>query len=194
MLLVGGVTFAYFSDTATNEGNSFTAGTVSVLFNRNDGEPNPGPMFYTDRANGWFEGSNDPHHPGSATGLWYPGKMETRTGCIHNQGNLAVDISGFSAAWSENSVITDAQKTHFAKDLNITITGGSNDTTLWEGRLSSLLSGEQPTKVNPRVSRGPSDYNIKFTAEWVDDNDDNDLQGVVPIVDFSVYVKHSEVQ
>jgi len=50
--LVGGATMAWFTDEATNVGNTFTAGTVDIVAHRGMGDPSLGPMFYTTFAEG----------------------------------------------------------------------------------------------------------------------------------------------
>lgn len=85
-LLVGGGTYALFTSSATNTGNTFTAGTLTMSTSRDD-IPMTGPMFYTnDNTSGW-----------SGTGLWAPGDNHTRGLFVKNTGSLDGKLSKVSA-------------------------------------------------------------------------------------------------
>lgn len=92
--LAGGATMAWFTDTATNAGNTFTAGTVDIYAHRTLGDPIPGPMFYTTVAEGTVVPGQPPHN---STGLWWPGRMVARNLSVRNPGSLQVRLHQVSA-------------------------------------------------------------------------------------------------
>jgi predicted ribosomally synthesized peptide with SipW-like signal peptide len=190
-LLAGGATFAYFSDQASNTDNNFQTGTLSVKVDRNLGDPVPGPMFYTVKDEGNFPvGSLNPGHP---TGPWYPGKEETRQLIVQHGITSTMDfkIKGFSAALRGISDLDVASQ--FADAMNVTIYESFDPTNiLFEDNLTTLLSGEQlitPSSLRPYVSVG-SNQHLSFCVKMID-GADNSLQGIKPLVDFSVFVEQA---
>src|SRR5690606_2805901 len=85
-LLVGGASYALFTDTEANSGNSFKAGTLELTQHRHD-VPIEGPMFYVD--------NNDAGEMG--TGLWAPLDSHTRAMFITNTGSLDGKVTQVSA-------------------------------------------------------------------------------------------------
>lgn len=69
--LVGGATFAYFSDTATNTGNTFTAGTLNMVMS-DDNETDQDNLTAT-----WVSPTN-----------WAPGQEVTGTIAFKNTGSI----------------------------------------------------------------------------------------------------------
>ncbi len=105
-LLIGGATYALFTDSATNTGNTFTAGTLTMSTSRDD-IPMAGPMFYTnDNTNGW-----------SGTGLWAPGDSHTRGLFVRNTGSLDGKLATVSAI-AEGS---GTQYSSFESQADVTI-------------------------------------------------------------------------
>ncbi|WP_157950824.1 TasA family protein [Peribacillus acanthi] len=88
-LAVGGATYAIFTDSATNAGNTFTAGTINMDGHRQD-IPIEGPMFYTQ--------DNDSGRMG--TGFWAPKDIHTRGIFFENKGSLTAKLSKISATAS----------------------------------------------------------------------------------------------
>ncbi|MGE4284093.1 MAG: TasA family protein [Clostridia bacterium] len=86
VVLVAGGTYAYFSDSAVSEGNTFVTGTLELDSARND-LPIEGPMFYTNSTPGGMSG----------TGLWEPNKTVTRTLFVTNTGTLPAKLDRIQA-------------------------------------------------------------------------------------------------
>lgn len=93
-LTVGGGTFALFTSSATNTGNTFTAGKLIMTAKRDD-VPNVGPMFYT---------STSPGAQGTLpTGLWAPGDKNTRGLFLKNDGSLQARLTTLTAKAADAS-------------------------------------------------------------------------------------------
>ncbi|GED30490.1 TasA family protein [Brevibacillus centrosporus] len=86
--LIGGGTYAYFSDSEQSTGNIVRAGKLSLTGFRND-VPIQGPMFYTD-SNFDHNGSDDNGILG--TGFWKPGDSHTRAMFIENDGDIPAKL------------------------------------------------------------------------------------------------------
>lgn len=186
--LVGGATYALFSDQATNSNNTFAAGTVKVNADRNLGDPVPGPMFYTTRDEGNF---NDPTWlVDHATGLWYPGKSETRQLIIKNDGTLHFRIRGLSAALT--GISDPAIATQFAGEMNVKIyVSNDANSVLYNGSLATLLTGEQTVlhPPGPFIGVGANEH-LSFQVTMTDTGyPQNNLQGITPLVAFNVFVE-----
>jgi len=181
--LMGGATLAWFTSQDTNEGNEFIAGTVKITAERNLGDPIPGPMFYTTREQGNF---SDPSWPDHATGQWYPGKTETRQLVVYNQGSLHVKLNGLSA---EVTGIDDpALAQAWAEKMNVKVfVSSSPGSVLFDGTLDQLLEGQYPTAAQPFLgAQNGSNLHLSFEVE-MDTSAGNALQGLEPVVSFSVY-------
>jgi spore coat-associated protein N len=123
--IIGG-TYAYFNDTETSTGNTFSAGTLNMSSFRDD-IPIEGPMFYT----------NDSLDGTMGTGLWKPGDSHTRGIYIQNTGSLPAVFNKLYAV-PEATDGTEAYNNAmaFANQSNVVIsmyewTGGSVDATAW---------------------------------------------------------------
>lgn len=186
--LLGGATYAYFSDQATNSNNTFTAGTLDINVDRNLGDPIPGPMFYTVRSDGSF---SDPTWPDHATGLWYPSREETRQLIVTNTGTIHFRVRGFEAVLT--GIGDPAVADEFADEMNVKIYV-SNDPSivLYNGSLAALLTGEQvinPESIRPFVGAQPSaNLHLSFSVKMHEDAGNN-LQGVLPLVSFNVFAE-----
>ncbi|WP_453995043.1 TasA family protein [Bacillus nitroreducens] len=86
-LLVGGASFALFTDTEANSGNNFKAGTLTLDSHRHD-VPITGPMFYVN--------SDDAGRMG--TGLWAPLDSHSRSMFIKNTGSLDGELTRIFAS------------------------------------------------------------------------------------------------
>lgn len=80
-MVVGGATFAWFTDTATSSDNTFTSGTVDIDAYRDGFDTIDGPMFYTTKEEG---ATQDGTKGLKATGLWAPGDSVVRSLVVHN--------------------------------------------------------------------------------------------------------------
>jgi predicted ribosomally synthesized peptide with SipW-like signal peptide len=191
-VLAAGGTYAYFTSSVTNSNNTFKAGTVAVDAVRDNGEPLPGPMFYTGVGSDTGSGGVFP------TGLWYPGMglpgdsnyPVLRTVNITNEGTFNCKLNGFSATLS--GISDPGASADFAKYLNVTVANINGP--LWSGTLANMLaSGGVPS--SPRVTAAPQPkiyapggvLDLAFTVSLSKDAR-NDLQGVTPIVNFYFYV------
>lgn len=106
ILAVSGATFALFTNSSTNAGNTFSTGTLSFDSHRHD-VPITGPMFYThDSDDGWM-----------GTGLWAPKDVHTRAMLIKNTGTLDGKIESVSA-FAQSSSGAEAD---FAEQALVTI-------------------------------------------------------------------------
>lgn len=210
MALVGGATFALFTDSDSNDGNTFSAGTVEIAVQRNASEPTPGPMFYTTTEEGmgdtWQTDENNAA-PGNAHGLWKPGDSHSAEMTVFNKGSLSAKITHLGAEISgDPDFINDtAAKAEFSKYLNVKIErleNGSSDQkvyiTLFEGALSQLLAegGAKNFEADPKVIAGAHSGNISsqhllFTCSLSKDAGDA-LQGKKPVVSFYLIAQQAK--
>lgn len=183
-LLIGGATFAVFSDSAVNQNNTFTAGTVDIAAKRDLGDPIPGPMFYTTASEGLMPGQSMVLNP---TGSWYPGKSATRTLVVENTGTLNAQLTKISA--NLHNIADPAVAAEFANELYLRIVNRNNSQQVFfEGYLRELLAGPVNMLVNaPLLYPGGTVY-MDFMAT-LDLDAGNNLQGLVPKVDFYVHAE-----
>lgn len=184
-MLVGGATFAYFSDSASNSGNTFVAGTVDIAATRDWGEPTPGPMFYTVLNEGRLPGQStnlNLYHP---TGVWYPGKSETRTMIIRNSGSLDAWLDGISA--QVYNISDPAVAEEFARAMDVVIKPqGMPSMVVYSGSLYCLLSGRVAAANQLPLAAQTGQWYLDFNVTMHTDAGNN-LQGIVPKVDFRIY-------
>lgn len=184
--LIGGATFALLSDSTVNNNNVFTTGKVDITANRDLGDPIPGPMFYTNKAEGL---TPDGKVPNWETGLWYPGKSVTRTLIVTNlDDSVNAKIDGISAFLHNINDSAIAQE--FANNMTVVVKPQAMpDKVLYSGKLSDLLSGRVSTLNELPISPTGIWY-LDFTVT-MDRNAGNTLQGIVPKVDFSIYASQN---
>lgn len=91
-----GITYALFTANAEPAKQQFTAGTLALEGNRDQGDTIPGPMFYIDGSDDGLSGEGDPGEYG--TGLWAPGDAHHRVFEVSNIGSLDAKILKFSAS------------------------------------------------------------------------------------------------
>lgn len=200
MLLIGGGTYAYYTDKATNSNNTFSAGTVKVNINRSYGDPIPGPMFYTCKDDGYFPPEYTRPNPPYATGLWHPGKELSRQLNVANAGTLPFEISGFSATLNENELgVSIAQEFSDNMEIKILISGPPDPNgypslyTLYDSSLTNLLNSEQPVDQALRAYTylwPGANFPLTFCVK-MKETAGNNLQGIVPLVDFKIYVEQA---
>jgi predicted ribosomally synthesized peptide with SipW-like signal peptide len=117
--IVGGATYAIFTDSASNTNNAFTAGTINISEKRDRGDSVPGPMFYTDISDtnttdpgkyAYNVPKSDLLYPygGEAIGGWAPGDTVQRTLIVESAGSLEARMSGLSASISGSYEIRDS--------------------------------------------------------------------------------------
>jgi spore coat-associated protein N len=128
-LLVGGGTFALFTDSVSNTNNTFQSGKLKMEGHRHD-IPVTGPMFYTE--------SND--NGAMGTGFWAPLDVHTRGMFLGNHGNLDAKLVKIKATPQSQAA------NEFAKQAMVTVavvkdkeTGEIVDATVLK-EINELLS------------------------------------------------------
>jgi spore coat-associated protein N len=106
---IGGGTYALFTSSAQNTGNTFASGTLSLSTHRND-VPVEGPMFYT--------GDSDAGRMG--TGLWAPKDTHTRAMLIKNTGTLDAKLTDLIAI-PEGTPAQQADALTFGEQAVVTV-------------------------------------------------------------------------
>lgn len=178
-----GATFALFTDSKSTQGN-FTAGTLCLTSDRNDGDTVPGPMFYVTAA----QGATPDNLPGIyPTGEWAPGDSHTRTLTVSNPKSCS-SMSGWLA--SVEAVAHPGGFLPMADKLWVEIYTPMNgpEVKVGEGWLSQFLAGPVDLKY-PDNSKVPmyltSNRHMKFKVNY-DLSADNTHQGQTLVVDFKV--------
>jgi predicted ribosomally synthesized peptide with SipW-like signal peptide len=196
--LAGSATMAIFTDTETNTGNNFTAGTVNIEADRDLGDPIPGPMFYTTSAEGETPGG-DPPLPANVTGPWWPGRTVTRILDVRNAGSLEVRLHQVSAEITsingQPPATNQALADYFAGNMNVriyvrdTVAGVLQYVDLFNGPLDTLLT-PQPALHRPIFSPTGSIRPVYYEVTMLS-SAGNDLQGIRPVVSFSVFAEQT---
>lgn len=153
-LVVGGASYALFTSSATNTGNSFTAGTLHIDANRDD-VPNVGPMFYTDTNS----------QPGTlATGLWAPGDKNTRGLFLKNTGSLDARLKSISANTADASGTAVTSGSYYTGDLAF---AGHSELKIWQVNWFNPLGGIVPwTKLDATQMDAIMQYVNDGYAAW----------------------------
>lgn len=205
-LTISGATYALFTDSDTNTGNSFAAGTVDIAVDRNHGDYIPGPMFYPNSLDpdGDHPYDNSEVNPsGEATGGWAPGDTVTRTMKLTNKGSLKVQVTGIKAiprssytqtlfdgvsSRTINGETTGAAFEEFIEKTNVKVTNGT--TVIYNGTLKSLINSDfvgllsDPVINGKRVGQDPSWVGLNFEVT-LNKNAGNNLQDKNFIFDFA---------
>jgi predicted ribosomally synthesized peptide with SipW-like signal peptide len=182
-----GTTLAIFSDTASST-NNFTAGTLCITADRNDGDPVPGPMFYVTPA----QGTTPPplNLPGTLpTGVWAPGDTHTRTLTVTNPtscSTMGAWLTSIEATMHPGGYLPMANKLWV--EVYTPQGAAPGDVKVGEGWLSTFLSG--PVAIAyPDTTQIPlnlsSNRHMKFKVNF-DLSADNSYQGQTLVVDFKV--------
>ncbi|MBU7005673.1 TasA family protein [Phosphitispora fastidiosa] len=202
-MLIGGATFAYFTDTAANTGNTFTAGTIILEGERDLSDKVPGPMFYS--------AASDPsgYYPydeiatrtpsGECIGGWAPGDSVMRAMNLYNRGTIDAKVTKVKANvqaqyTNSNDVVISGETTGAAYDefidkMNIKIMYPSGNAVLYNGPLRGLLNDYVPTDSIIYVNAGQvGSANVTFEAT-LSTNAGNDIQGKNFIFDFAFYAE-----
>jgi spore coat-associated protein N len=143
-LIIGGSTFALFTDSASNTNNTFKAGTLDVTAERDD-VPNYGPMFYTNSPdNGNVVGA-------MPTGYWAPGDKHTRALFLENTGSLEAKLKSVSII-PTNSTNTEVNASSTGNDLaayNDAVTFGKQaDVIIWNIKRAGFLPPLSPSDMD----------------------------------------------
>lgn len=206
--LVGGATMAWFTDTETNATTTFTAGTVDITADRDLGDPIPGPMFYTTSAEGVATGGTTPGAPplpANVTGPWWPGRTVTRILDVRNAGSLEVrlhqvsaEITSINGIQASDPLYPSALATSFANRMRVRIyvfdipPGGGlpQAMVMYDGLLAALLT-PQPAVHKPIFSIGGGIRQLFYEVTMLT-SAGNDLQGIVPVVSFSIFAEQTK--
>ncbi|MDN3016815.1 TasA family protein [Paenibacillus sp. BSR1-1] len=192
-LIAGGATYAIFTDSATNNNNNFTSGTIDLDQTRDLGDTIPGPMFYSSTSDPTgkypYDKSGVPlAPPGSdAVGGWAPGDHVLRAMNLFNKGSLDAKVTKLKADISTGATNSGVGYNQFINKMNIKIMYPAQNRVLYNGPLSGLLNGwvniSAPFAIYPG---GPA--NITFEAT-LDESADNDIMGQTFVFDFSFYAE-----
>lgn len=191
-MMAGGATFAYFSDSATNTGNTFTAGSVEIDCDRDMGDqPSTGPMFY-----------NDPSLGSYPIDQWVPGSIHSRFLNVHNNGSLKVKLTKIKAEVSglEGDV---AAYQEFVNNMKLRVDfiipnpfGTQQVYSLVSERPIGEYLGDGAVVTVPGLNNGASYIDKKTTKNYcftakLDPNAGNPLQGKSPQVTFTVLAEQA---
>lgn len=190
--LVGGATFAAWHTTGTLTGNVVNAKTLLVAIGRDNGDSDPGPMFYTNDSQG---GTGDVTGY-NATGLWYPGKSISRNMIIKNTNTdmkIAVSNIKFSL-YNLQDDLNDAADAYdeFIDKMNFKIEYFNNSNQLVElthGKLSEFMGNGKAINVlnSPSIAKNAGQQVFVYTAT-LDQSAGNVIKGITPQIDFVVSV------
>jgi predicted ribosomally synthesized peptide with SipW-like signal peptide len=127
MGLVGGGTWAYFSDTETSSGNSFAAGTLDLGLDTDSGQDPTGSISSTFTASGWAPG-------------------ETNNGTIYVNNEGSIDMTALTITFTHGSItdgtpttVDDYDATNDTDNLTKMIKA---TTVTWGGSTESTLQGK----------------------------------------------------
>lgn len=184
-----GITYALFTASSGPAEQEFTAGTLVLQGDRDNGDTVPGPMFYIDGAtDGKTEDGQDGLYE---TGLWAPGDEFSRVFQIENVGTLEGKILKFSAELTNGDPL-------LAGALDVKIYDGiykdtdgivvdPDATIIAEGKLSEFF-GAGKTLTTPYVMEVGALATFGFTVSFPLDAG-NDYQGDSIKVTFSAYAE-----
>lgn len=183
-----GATWALFSDSVGIEDGDFTAGTLCLTSDRNDGDPVPGPMFYITPSQGQTPSGTLGTLP---TGLWAPGDTNTRTLTVSNPTSCSSMNAWLTSVRANLSPDFVDQYAPLADKLQVVVKtpkGGGPDEIVATAPLSTFLAG--PVAIQyPDGSKIPvhlsSNRHMKFEVHF-DLNADNSYQDKTLVVDFTV--------
>ncbi|WP_191271987.1 SipW-dependent-type signal peptide-containing protein [Neobacillus kokaensis] len=214
-LSIGGATFALFTSSATNEGNSVTTGTIILKAKRDHGDYVPGPMFYTDYldpAGKHPYDVKDVNPSGEAIGGWAPGDKIQRTMILTNEGSLDAKITGLKASfrttYSQNVPVIGERAIsggltsgdiydEFISKANVKVSIPDEGILLYDGPLSGLISTDtdkytnllnNPVLMGTEPPFEPGPLNVTFELS-LDKTASNKLQGQTFIFDFGFFAE-----
>jgi len=204
-MLIGGATFAYFTDTAANTANTFTAGTIILRGERDLSDRVPGPMFYTSTSDssGYYpyDEVTQRSPSGEYLGGWAPGDSVTRAMNLYNDGTIDAKVTKVKADVKaqftniDGAIISGETSglpyDEFIDKMNIRIMYPTLNKVLYNGKLSGLLNGwvNVPAEAIIYVNAGQvGAANISVEAS-LSTEAGNDIQGKNFIFDFTFYAE-----
>lgn len=178
---IGGGTYALFTSSAQNTGNTFASGTLSLSTHRND-VPVEGPMFYTTDSDAGRMG----------TGLWAPKDTHTRAMLIKNTGSLDAKLTNLIAipegnqadalAFGEQAVVTVAAlATPNGVTLNADALNMVNE--LADQSFKSLMNGPSFLKALARSGQAAFADAREEVLDWTYRVDNNGNSVLVTVSD-----------
>ena len=179
--LVGGGTWAYFSDTETSTGNTFTAGTLNLEL--------------TDTVEDGTDGE---------TLTWvftdlYPGDTDKATLTVKNTGSIngILDLSGIIVSDDEGTNpesetsgpydLSDLLTVHLFWDVNGNGTHDGSDQDIYgtSGSYAQFSSIPSSTDLDFPLDAGNQTY-LTLIYSWPSSANDDDAQGDVTTLEFTV--------
>lgn len=185
--VAAGGTFALFTASTSPADATYTAGTLCITNERDNGDPIPGPMFYVTAAQGQTPGGIPGDLP---TGLWAPGDSHRRTLIVRNPtscSSMGAWLTSVRANLaSGDAALADKLWVEIRTDHNHAVPPG--DEIVAQGWLSQFLAGNVPILFpdGHKINLGLSSYRfLHFTISMPLDTG-NAYQGLGLVVDFEV--------
>lgn len=178
-VLVGtAATLALFTAETAPATSIITAGILEIDGQRDQGDNVPGPLFYTNGA----EGSNGTIDGFLPTGFWAPGDEHHRVLQVENTGNLSALLKTVSAALeSADSALPDVL------DVKITSDPAGVD-VLASGKLRDFLTA--PQSIGAILADPGNVIDLHFWVSMPLDTG-NGFQGLTLKVAFEVYAEQA---
>lgn len=195
---VGGVTYAYFTSFAVNNGNTFTTGTVEINIKRDNSDYVPGPMFYSS-----ISDTNSKHKfpydaPGELPAGWAPGDQLRRNLIIESEGsidakltNISVNIPASYVASGGNTIsgVTSGDAYNgYLDNMYVTVKDTFKPDTVLVNNIplrGFLSPGGYTLPTAYSLGCGGSESDLEFTV-YLSKDADNSIQGKNIIVDFNL--------
>jgi spore coat-associated protein N len=184
--LVGGGTFAYFSDTEASNGNTLTAGTLNLI-NVISGTALSNSMTITERADGLIDkvefGLTDPIKPGSSgTITWTLSNTGSMSG---NTTMLAATTFGEGAAPNDSEMAADpTDLVGLGQKLMVWVTRGGTDILGATGGYVAMSGLAAALNLeNQSIAAGDS---LVYVLHWqVPTSTGNEIQGDTATLDIT---------
>jgi spore coat-associated protein N len=170
-LVAVGATRAFFSDTATSTGNTFTAGTLDLKVDGNDS------------ANSKFAIANaKPGDSNVATADYLVLNNGSINGTLNFDTITVSQVAGTIASHSDPGVA------HLSDHLTIVVK--VNGVTYYSGALSGFAAFVAGTPLSYSLTSGSSTH-VVITYSWPTSGTDNNAQGDVDTVGFNLTLTQS---
>lgn len=169
--LGGATTLALFTAQAPSVNNQFTAGTLMLTADRDNGDSVPGPMFYIGPGGGLM-----------ATGVWAPGDEFHRVLQVENTGTLDAMLKQVRAT-------LESGNRYLADKLSVRVsTDAAGAHVVASGTLGQFLDADQAFTGGPIAADVGDVINLHF---WVGLplGADNSYQNQSSVVSFAVYAE-----
>jgi predicted ribosomally synthesized peptide with SipW-like signal peptide len=197
-LIIGGATYAIFSDSASNTSNTVTAGTINLDQERDSGDNVPGPMFYSVQSNdseppGLYPYDGEPGVAlgGEIPGGWAPGDTVIRAMNLYNRGSLTAKVTKVKANVNAAGVTSGQAYDQFIEKMNIKVTYNTGSRpVLYNGPLKTLLNDWVTFSAPLPIAANSGAMNIEFEA-YLDESADNDIMGEDFVFDFTFYAEQA---